>query len=198
MDFPKTPILDSFNRTNEGPPPSSSWSSITFISGIKVVSNQLAGDGSGVNGGVWNTPYTDWQECYATIATLPGSSEGVSVIARAQQEGSGLTIDGYSVNYFQDTPPVIRVRRIDNGVASNLATFTVTLSAGDKIGIRLIGDQIIGFYDSGSGWAEAARTTDSTYTGSGKLGALITNTTGRLDDFGGGIYRRPHIIHTGM
>lgn len=181
MAFPTTGILDNFNRANEGPPPSASWSTPAGLSGCVVSSNQCAA--AAANGfAVWNTSYNDAQECYATIAVMSGS---VAVFARMQNTGSGATLDGYSVVTGGTT---IYIQRIDNGGATTLGSpISQTVSAGDAIGIVVNGSSIQSWYKaSGGSWTLIDTQTDSTYSGSGQPAVVMTDTTARLDDFGGG------------
>jgi hypothetical protein len=75
MTFPTTPILDDFNRANEGPPPSANWSayhaSWGFGDGLEVVSNQCKGNSYNLCGDWWSVE-TFGSDCevYVTIATF--------------------------------------------------------------------------------------------------------------------------------
>jgi len=152
MPFPFASIVDNFNRTNEGPPPSSSWSSIAGISGVKVISNECGADGTGICGSTYNTSYNANAECAVIIKTKPGTSEGISVGVRVKDIATG--VDGYTVNALQNSgTDDIRIRRVDNGVATTLSTVSQEYSVGDGIGIQMIGDVIYAWYYNGSTWS---------------------------------------------
>src|SRR5436189_297727 len=53
QNFPTTNILDDFNRSNQGPPPSSNWVSDGSPDGWKVLSNQATPSVDGYAHDVW-------------------------------------------------------------------------------------------------------------------------------------------------
>lgn len=113
-------LQDSFDRANEGPPPSSSWTNIT--NGLKVVSNVAAGNAASANNiSFWNvTTFGADVETYATISTKGGTNQTSEVYARMTTLDSG-TMDGYMVRMNPASgTDAIGIYRIDNGTATAL------------------------------------------------------------------------------
>lgn len=196
MPFPTTAVLDNFNRSNVGPPPSASWSQA--FSGIfgqfKVVSNRAAVN-SILNGYAENyynvADYGGDCEAYVTLVTKPANAtifglglRMVDLVGAANPEGYMLFLSALSGT---DT---LQIDRIDNGVRTLLGT-TVTqeISNGDSIGIRAIGSNLTCWYKaSGGSWALLFSRTDATYSAAGRIEIITTSAATVLDDFGGGTY----------
>lgn len=179
-----TPILDTFNRANEGPPPSASWTNIN--AGLKVVSNLCAANASNSVDYYNVTTYGPNAEVFCEVTTKPTNGQSIGIYLRLKDVGSVVTVDGYVLFVFvaAGTDSML-IQRVDNGVATTLgATISQETTAGDKILLRIIGTTL--FLERN----ESLNTTrtDSTYTAAGYIGAAITDTTGRIDNFGGGIY----------
>lgn len=176
-------LLDDFNRSNEGPPLSADWTSIT--NGLKVVSNTVAGNGSGVN----NIEFYDVStfgpdvEAHIIISSKGGTNQFCSVFARMTTLASG-TMDGYEA---RATPAsgtdTIALYRIDNGTATLLDSASVEFASNDKLGIECIGSAIKVYHYTGGAWVERCSATDATYGAAGYVGIAQGHTTGRLDDF---------------
>lgn len=197
MPFPTTPILDSFTRADEGPPPSASWSN-TF-NGLKVVSNECAGNAVGQNISFWNasTPGGGC-EAYATIRAKPANTNGMGICARLKDTGAIGTLDGYLITALTAVvADTIRIDRLDNGVATTLgSTISQEFSVGDKIGIRCVGSNIQAWYFNGTSWSLLGTRVDTTYPDAGRIGLIIQNILGRWDDFGGGNYVAGGLVDT--
>lgn len=185
MPFPTTPILDNFNRGDEGPPPSASWTDV--VNGLEVNTNECAGDTVGTNRSYWN------------IRTFGGNCEGYYTIS-VHDVGSGIYArqtlppmdDGYFVNASEWQDKVM-IYRNDNGVDTKLgADINQVFANGDKVGIQCIGSSISAWFDDGgAGWGSIGTRTDDTYSAAGSLILYIEAQTGRADDFGGGTIRVP-------
>lgn len=183
--FPTNAVLDNFNRANEGPPPSTSWTN--FIgSGSQVVSNAWAPSAnSGDNGSYWN-PQTFGPDCevYMTGATL--STSYMDSYLRLADFGAGG--DGYSCAINGSTQ-LATYYRLDNGVYTQLGS---TMSIGGITDGIAFGGTATGFTiqhyikRSGSNWTTSAPRFDSTYLAAGNIGVTGGLTTQRGDDFGGG------------
>lgn len=187
--FPTTPLLDAFNRSNTGPPLSSSWSDLA--GGNKVVSNQAAGNTASFNFSYYNVgQFGADQEAYITVATVPAATDAAAVYCRMKDVGSVLTVDGYLCGVIPAVgTDVIRIQRIDNAVATTLgADFSQEVAGGDKLLFRLIGSTLEAFYGTAGAFTSLGTRTDSTYLAGGYLGLLIQNTAARIDDYGGGTY----------
>lgn len=182
MSFGDTGILDAFSGTGAL---GGNWTTLngswTQGSGVAIPggTNSVAG---------WNaSTFGVDEEAYLTVSTKPGT--GGQVMAFVRMTTLVLaTVDAYGVyltnNAGTDT---IAIQRVDNAVPTSLTSTSREVAAGDKIGIRVIGNTITAWHYSGGAWAEVLSTTDSTYGSAGYIGMASTDTTTRIDDFGGGI-----------
>lgn len=180
LSFPSTPILDDFNRANEGPPPSASWTgpATGFGNNLQVVSNAVAAVGA-AGSGYWN-PSTlgPDSEVYATYAAL-GT---FTVLGRVSSPGA--TFNGYG---FQAPGASVRMFRFDSGVGTQLGeSIGQARSVGDILGLELVGSTLAGYVRTSGVWSAPITQTDSTYTSAGYLALSLGGTTGSYDDFGGG------------
>jgi hypothetical protein len=178
--FPTTSILDDFNRTNEGPPPSASWSTLTGA-GHKVVSNQCVPD-SGYAESVFSTSFLVNQEAFVTMPTLPSSNNDVVQLS--------LRFDGvnnrYVATYKRQTvgTDIVFIEKQISGVFTQIgANIDEEFSDGDGFGFRANGDQLT-VYRNGS--LIGTRTNDEITT-SGQL-VLGSDGSSIMDSFGGGSY----------
>jgi len=194
MPFPTTGLLDDFNRANEGPPPSASWTTAVIAGGtdgLVVLSNVLKGNGSGSNEGYWNvSTFGPDVECYMKVAAkLEDSGAYQMVYCRLTTIGSGTT-DGYGCRLsFSATTDSLRLFRIDNGSVTYLGTgVSQETAVGDQWGIEIVGDALKLMYKPVAGsWSSIESVTDGTYSASGHIGALLRGgNTHRADDFSGG------------
>lgn len=181
MAFPTTGILDNFNRPDEGPPPSASWTGPMRpgdTNGLRVVSNTC--QRVAPYGGAWWNVSSFGPDCEIYITCL-GPSD-FYLFWRIIDSPGTATADGYALNWFND---VITVRRLDNNTFTTLgAGISQTGPAsGNKLGVSMIGSTITPYVDTGGGWTALSTRTDATYSNAGVIGA---NTDGTFDDFGGG------------
>lgn len=184
MAFPLTPILDGFNRANEGPPPGAEWDYPGGANGPVVAGNQCAGNNAGdsiawyIQGGTVGPNC----EAHADLTAVPagGSVMGVGV------RWDPVNQNGYLVAYDINAGTV-GLYRCDAG-ALTLIRFTYwVLYSGDSLGIKAIGDNFIVYYKSGVGaWGDLFTETDDTYPDAGYLWVWLTNTDTAIDNFGGG------------
>jgi hypothetical protein len=194
MAFPTTSVLDNFTGTNGDDLPvySGNWSTTTGIANLEIQSNTATGTSSGSNNAnYWNVSnFGPDSEGFVTISTLPNVGESVGVGVRTQQETSGATVDGYWVFYTrQSGTDNFTLERLDNGVLTQLgADFAQNVSAGDSIGIEVVGTTLTAYYHNGTSWSSLGTRTDSTYSAAGKVLLFTSSTASRLDDFGGGTY----------
>jgi hypothetical protein len=184
--FPTTGVLDDFNRADgavgsnwTADPNGSSWP--TF----NVSSNTLAGTGAD-SWMTWNVAdYGPDCEAYATVTTAPGAGKTFELDIGVLNSGSA-SIDGYAVDWKIDTNS-FRIFRMDNGVYTQLSIFTSAIDVNDKAGFERDGSTLTVYKYVHGMWALAgASTSDATYSSAGKLQIAISDTVGRLDDFGGG------------
>lgn len=192
MPDPSTPVLSTFTTTEN---PLATGFTCPWFSGD---GNLQAASGVATDtGGSFANGYYDLAtfgpdcEVYATLTAYSGT------VGRGFYLGVKLTdvglagVDGYYLyqnGTFAAAVTDTQLRRIDNGVETVLgATFSMTLTAGDKVMLQVAGNQVSAWSNNGGTWTQIAARTDSTYqatTGALGLGIVSTGTT--LDDFGGG------------
>ncbi len=176
-------VLDAFNRANEGPP-MTGWADL--IAGVKVVSNQAAGNIATANWSylvlvVDGVPDFD---LFYTIATKPAAGDAVALYS------FDAAVNGYAVSFTTDAgADQWRLNRLDAGVVTQLgATMTQELAAGEKMGLRRLGNDHEAYYYNGSAWSLIGTRTDSTYAEKRRnlFAVVIVNTVARIDDLSGG------------
>ena len=199
MAFPTTGILDNFNRSNEGPPPSANWGECFggIVGEWKVVSNQCVVDSltNGIAINYWSaSTFGPDTECHCKIVTKPPDNEGryiVLFVRGTGHTGDGSNFDGYEVAFFPADDDLSMIFRIDNTVGTQLGeTIWQDIENGDSIGIEIIGtsNNIKAYYKPASGaWTQMGSTqSDGTYTGAGALLLSTNRAESVVDDFGGG------------
>ena len=192
MAFPTTSVLDAFTGTNgdDLPTYSGNWSQTAGIANLEIQSNSATATSNGTNNSnYWNASnFGPDSECYVTISTKHGTGNAVVCGVRHQQETSGATIAGYWIYSLTNTgTDQYTLERLDNGVITQLgADFAQEITAGDSIGIEAVGSTLTAYYHNGSSWSSLGTRTDSTYSGAGKLLLFCSDTSARLDGFGGG------------
>lgn len=195
MVFPTTSILDDFNRANEGPPPSASWSQgwSGLLGEWQVTGNQCTANITlGFCENYWNTSFNADMEAYATMATRPADGESFSLFVRVVDIG-GVNPDGYNIRFVRDDADsdTLEILRVDDGSGATLgAVVNQDLSDGDSIGIRAIGDRFEAWINTGAGWTKLFDRTDGTYSAGGVIDLITSSATTVVDDFGGGNYVR--------
>jgi len=192
MAFPTTPILDDFNRPNEGPPPSADWSDFPGTDGMVVDGNEAIPDGAS-GGGYWNTITNANCEVYATLVNID-DGEGMILFARSNDIAPPL--DPGAIGYW------LIIARDDvggdgvilfSGISGPLDLATLDLNIGDKFGLECNGNTITGYHcPVGGTWIQVVSAVDSTTLGPGYIGAVL-GTDVHIDDFGGGDYNAPPI-----
>lgn len=186
MQFPTTPVLDDFNRADEGPPPSGEW--WTLESGFSVASNQCVPADDVDNSALWNQAdldlLSDNQEVYITVVALPGTTEGKYVEIGWIDESEG---DGYAAALgYASGAWYWYLFRLDNFAPTLLASGAVSAVAGCKLGMRTTAGVHAVWMDLGSGWVQQGSASDSTYTVSNYALIVSNSSAVILDDFGGG------------
>jgi len=182
--FPQTPVLDYFNRANEGPPPSASWVPLTSY-GLVVDSSECIADPESSEGwglGVWNADIGPDSEAFVTVITPPDPDGLFTLYVRY-----GVS-SGYEATFIRDEVEGNYVRLCPYGgecVYSDKGVFDIT--SGDSAGIRAVSSNIYAWYKESSGsWTQMLAMTDTATTGSGYIGLRIDLSPARMDDFGGG------------
>lgn len=181
-------LLDDFNRADANPIglPFGNLN-LNNSTQLRILSNQVTANGS-LTGEASRAFSGDDLEAYLTIATLPGTNNSVRIYVRVHDTGGFSTWDGYGVRYQQNATPFFTVERWTNAALSTIQSQNLTLSAGDKIGIRVVGSAIEGWVYQSGAWTMQVSGTDTTYPTSGGFIAFgVRGTTGRVDDFYAGL-----------
>lgn len=188
MAFPTTGILDNFTYSNGSLATVSAgaWASPVGLD-FNVASNvifPLVGAGAIVT---WTALSLTDCEAYITITTLPASGE---VAAMIWVDASG---NGYGVQYTHGAPGTFISGELAGYAFSTLDSESLTLSAGDQIGLNLIisTNTIEGYTATGGTWTLRTTATDSTSTTPRRIGIAATGTTVGMDAFGGGATSAP-------
>ena len=185
MSFPTTPVLDSFDRADEGPPPSANWTNSGFgPNTLQVVSNLVRGVGGGGDA-FWNVQKFG-PDCEAFITTL-STAVNWNVWVRRPDPLVGPPHSGYRL---RSSPTGYTFLRLDAGVTTQLGAAMVNAVAGDTFGLSAVGDQLTAtMIRSGVGSQLGVRT-DSTYMSAGWIGMYVNGAGADADDFGGGTIPR--------
>ena len=197
MAFPTTSLLDDFDRGDDTAI-SANWTEGDCEPDgpggdqFGLVSNQVV-NSSGISSSArWNAA-TFGADCevYATMVNVPtADGDRFMIYGRIVQPGTS-TFDGYALCLrLTGAQLEFRLIRWDNGSRTDIATQSVTFSAGDKMGLEIIGTTIKGYRYNGSSWSEEISTTDANHSAAGYIGFgdSLTGTGGdmSLDDFSGG------------
>lgn len=187
MTFPLTPILDDFNRDDEGPPPSGSWAASPGFPGHSVVSQQIRDVGEGTSETRWLTSYGPNQEAYITIAGNVNSDVfyQVNLAIRATVDGTATTCYFLEFDVSSGIGSFYLNKRIGE-VVSIIGTISLgTISVGAIIGIRGQGNRLSCWYSSDGGtYTQVISVTDDDILTDGYL--IVNSTAAILDNFGGG------------
>lgn len=203
MPIPQNSILDSFTRADETLD-HGNWAgpiSLTAGGALKLISNQAGSllAGAPTAESYWNTTFGVNQEVFATMAVKPLDGELMTLVARLTDPDPSVdTEDFYGI---QISPAAgtddVSLTVVTNESQTTLASTAIEVSSGDKFWLSCVRDDIRGYRDTGSGYTLILSAVDSTHRNAGYLGAVVRQTTGRWDDFGGGdvvdlpqIYRR--------
>lgn len=188
MAFPTTAVIDDFNRADQRPP-GGDWAT-TELNGsttdVEVIANQLR-SGNPSQNCYLNTVYGPDTEVYIEIPTLPNAGSYIAIWARLKDLGSAAW-DGYAIVVIQGAPWVWSIRRYDNGTGTVLGANIngPNLTAGDSVGLEVIGDGISAYHKTGGTWTLVGSRTDATYAAAGRLGFESGDELSRYDNMGGG------------
>lgn len=178
-------LADDFNRANANPLDGSWTNKIVSGNGnMQLSTNRATGAASGICS-AWYTGSTPGADCeaYVTIAQKPGTSSNARVYLRLADMGTA-TPDGYFVQYTGAAgTDVWTIFRLDNGTATNIASSTIELNNGDKLGLECIGSAISAYAFTGGAWTLLGTATDATYSAAGPGGICSQSGGATLDDF---------------
>lgn len=201
--FPIVPIVDNFNRANEGPP-MTGWTA-WMSTGLKVVSNQCAPNDGLDNGGYFTSAMGGPDvEASVTIATLPANGGQTSVIARGNPTGAGFNGSWYAAYHAPDAgTDTIGIEWFDSSGAGStiLGSWSQDLAAGDILRIRCVGSSIQAWAFTGGRWILVGQVTDTNIAGTGsnnKVGIYNYGNGGtgaRYDNFSAGTIVSPSWTH---
>lgn len=198
---PLTPtIVDNFTGSNgsiNGRTASggATWSAPLFSvhSAAIITSNQLGGSASDVSAALSSVDFGP--NCYVGFTWGSAWSAGVYLYARIQQDSFPITYPGsYDLYYCYSAVDNISVTRVIAGTGvyiGSLGDTTHSWASGDKVAITFTevpgGTEIIGYFDSGSGWTRMAYPILDANPGrpsnAGHIGVEIdSNATPRIDD----------------
>lgn len=184
--FPVNGVLDGFDRPNEGPPPSASWTDTIVVGdlGMVVSGNGATTPSSTPGSAFWNLS-TFGPDCEAYVTTT-GSIDFGGVWLRLASPGTAGA-DGYHGQFYV-TGSQLSIYRLDNGSYTSILTVnSITINPGDSVGLSAIGSSIELWYKPGAGsWTSQGSVTDTTYSAAGSIGMTSSSSGGVLDDFGGG------------
>jgi hypothetical protein len=179
-----TPVLDSFTRANASTL-GSNWTADplhqSYVS-FGIVSNLCENNGHPSCANWWSQNFFPAsQEAYVTV-TQPGSGTYSELLCRVQFPGTA-SARGYALRW--DSSHIYVYNPAGTDISGSL---TPTVSAGDRVGLSCVGNQITAWHDTGSGWVNIWSGTDTTYAGSGYVGLVDSNDSGTLElsNFGGG------------
>jgi len=209
MSFPVNSVLDNFNRTGEGPPPTG-WSAVNATWKQLVIPDTPDNTYSTPQSGSDNLEFANfWSastfgpdtEAFVTLINLGTDDwDRNGVILRGSTGGSGVS--GYNIIWSKNgtsngSGAALTLQRVVNDAATEFGTEKArAFSSGYKIGATVTGTgadvTIEVFTDEGSGWVSRGTWTDSDasrITSSGYIGIQgweHGGVTCRADDFGGG------------
>jgi RHS repeat-associated protein len=185
------PVVDNFNRA-DGYINGGGWNAAVNSSPdnlLEIVSGQLHCDRT--NGALcdaWRTDvqYGVDQEAWATIERKPGLENSVYLYARLQGPGAD-SVDGYAVVLTHKAgTDQVSIDRMDNYALTALKSVNQEFLQGDKLKIHVAGTSIEAWRrnnDTGT-WSSIGQVSDGTYEASGYVGVGLTQTIGKLDNFG--------------
>jgi Concanavalin A-like lectin/glucanases superfamily len=194
-------LLDTFNRPDEGPPPSANWTDGFLVNtyGLRVSGNLCVGEVTGAGlvhkTAYWN-PRTFGPDCVvmATVGSITGAGgELLALVARATDPGIGTT-NGYEM-HIGSTPTHdgFSILRIDAGSGTTILgpVTSSVVATGDIGALTIIGSTLTAWHKPiATGiWVNVGSVTDATYTTAGYAGLVVYEATDGLvtcDNFAAG------------
>ena len=193
--FPSTPVLDNFNRPDEGPPGGPNWVASTDPSipahlGISVKNNKAVGLTTTMSySSVWTTSFSQDQEVYFTYGAKPGTHACMGPSVRVKVP-SDLSSNQYLAFFCQDSigqnRSMANIWRRANSKWTLLkqSTINADIQSGDQIGLRAVGNNIKAYLN---GNVVSSVTDSNPVLGGGFLQLYIGDDVGHVaDNFGGG------------
>lgn len=175
--FPSSPIIDDFNRPDEGPPPGELWYTPDGAQGFEVYSNAIRGDDEAVEFSFSSfsteTIVTD-AEVFMTVTEFEGTQEVyIGIVNLIDNSGYVLasTSDGLLLQ----------------GSGGVMAEDSTPLEDGGSIGMQIISNTVHAFYKPPVGeWAEVFSASDDQNLTEGRIWFGAYTNTIIIDNVGGG------------
>lgn len=197
--FPDEPLLDDFDRPDQGPPPSAAWVNATGLPGQEgvVVRNSRAQGANTLHShsSSWNTLFPADQEVFVSYAATPDTAAASGIGLRLQDPSDHLTPQYYTQWYARsgtaDDEVTIWKRFTDSSgefrdeCVACFVDLGSDLGPGDQIGMRAVGSLVEAFLDG----ALVASFTDNDepILAPGYINLYVGDAEGQVfDDFGGG------------
>ena len=179
--FPQTPLLDDFNRPDEGPPMNANWLGSSYLC---VRSNAAHASLEPYPGyGVWATQAPGDCEVWGTVAVT--SINELRVTARGKSTQS--TTNSYQVGLvgYSYDPAILVIAPPHRIILEE--PMPAPMAVGDGWGMRMSGSTIKIFHRTSAGgeWSKIFTVEDSADLTGGYIGVMVHG-AGALDDFGGG------------
>ncbi len=189
--FPSTPVLDDFNRSDQGPPGGPNWvTSAPSNRGLSVKNNQAVGATTTTSyASVWMESFSQDQEVYFTYGATPGTHAcmGPSVRVKTPNDWSS---EQYLLFFCQDSLGLNKStaniwRRANNSwTLIKKSTVNADITSGDQIGLRAVGNKIEAFFN---GNVVSTVVDANPVLGGGYLQLYVGDDVGHIaDNFGGG------------
>jgi hypothetical protein len=188
--FPTTPLLDDFNRANENPlSDGGNWSGSTGFSSFssaQLVSNAINPVApSTYSGNYWAaSQFGPDCEVFADVEQS-SASDTLYLYCRVPVPTSN-TLTGYLLRYFNG---VVSVSKSVLGAQTQINSNTITLAAGDSIGLSVRGSIETAYWRKSGVWSSGTPVSDSAVTGSGYIAFAVWSSGSlrvEMDNFGGG------------
>lgn len=195
--FPRTGILDTFDRADENPI-AGNWTNDALAEAadnqLKIVSNTLMAVTALTScEAYWNaSTYKGYIEAYFTVVTKPGNTQRIEL---GFIQNAGLTsYQGYQCLFIDNAgTDTFTIQRIDQtATATVLSSINLEYNVGDRLGISITPAGKITMWLNDTPVATAV---DARYSGDFYLFVGIRDTVGAVDNFGGGTISKSFLVN---
>lgn len=191
--FPTTGVLDTFTGADANPI-GGNWTTFGGFNAVQRLGNTLAATvNAALNGAYWNlADFGPDSEAFITVATALLADADCNVVVKGNDEDVASGIELYGASMLEAPTDSTDIFEYINSVYTPIgASISQEFSNGDALGIEATGSPTVTLKafrkPSGGSWGQiGTNRTDTTLTGTGRIGVILGDTTGRLDDFGGG------------
>ena len=190
--------LDSFDRANVGPPPSSQWSNplIPAQNGMKVVGNALACDVAGLCSAWWNVVDfpPDMEVSVLWSDAVAATTSWVRLFLRTFSEGVASATGGYACQAVNDGSVFLRYVT-GGGVGATLGSVPsgIPWASGDSVGCTMQGSNLCAWRRAAasSTWTQLVCATDTAVATGGGAGVGMNALDVAVDNFYAGALTTP-------